>query len=525
MLIGCGVNRQPGVVVGRAPSWRSFPRSTSTTTLFAPLGAGAVAYSVAPTEPTHDAIETEVAAYVRELAASSGRRIVVDGRLSDAMDALAPLAARDELVHATVDFALRHVGLVEPAPFMFVVQPRSVANVISQTEGRLLQVLAGMSHVRLGVGSDSLSNTLVIALSEIAVTMDDIPRRVGADASIAIRGKLHAPFGRPTVIVSRSDGTTNTLQAGAPDGIHIDAAFACAAARGKHQLEIIGHDASGATVLANFPIWCGEAPPAAHRAIASDGVSVEDPDAAEKTLLSKLNAERAGLGLAPLQWDPAVARVARGHSYDMHATGNVGHVSLTTGSAADRVRRAGIQTGLVMENVARAYAVSEAHDALLNSPGHRANMLSPQATHVGIGVVLGARVGGRRELFVTQLFTRVPPILDVTAAANLIHRKLRGLRAIQRGSALERAAQSMAAELALGRSADLAWRQVTPLAQSGMYAQIESTTTIVADIESVAAGDLLGRTLANEAGVGVAQGDHREFGRHAIWIVVLLGRR
>ena len=84
-----------------------------------------------------------------------------------------------------------------------------------------------------------------------------------------------------------------------------------------------------------------------------------------------------------------LVQVARAHSRDMRDTGVVAHVSPTTGSAGDRVRAGNIKSSLVLENVARAYGVGEAEEGLMNSPGHRANILSRDATHMGLGVVLG----------------------------------------------------------------------------------------------------------------------------------------
>ena len=80
-----------------------------------------------------------------------------------------------------------------------------------------------------------------------------------------------------------------------------------------------------------------------------------------------------------------------------------------TGDASDRAARAGIRTGLLLENIARAYGVAEAEAGLMNSPGHRANLMNAGVTHVGIGIEPGAEVGGRRELLVTQMFRRIPP--------------------------------------------------------------------------------------------------------------------
>jgi uncharacterized protein YkwD len=100
--------------------------------------------------------------------------------------------------------------------------------------------------------------------------------------------------------------------------------------------------------------------------------------------------------------------VARSHADEMRRLRAVAHVSAATGSAVDRVAAAGIATHLVLENVAHAYSVEQAHRALMDSPGHRANILSVAATDVGIGVAFGEDAAGRRELFIAQLFTRAP---------------------------------------------------------------------------------------------------------------------
>src|SRR5204862_7468206 len=122
----------------------------------------------------------------------------------------------------------------------------------------------------------------------------------------------------------------------------------------------------------------------------------------------------------------------------------VAHVSPTTGSAADRVRVAKIKTAVVLENVARAYGIGEAHQGLMNSPGHRANLLSGTATHIGIGIVFGDEVSGRREIFITQVFIRVPPKVDAATAAELIRKRIAAVRPVGTDPALAGIAQDLA---------------------------------------------------------------------------------
>jgi uncharacterized protein YkwD len=65
------------------------------------------------------------------------------------------------------------------------------------------------------------------------------------------------------------------------------------------------------------------------------------------------------------------------------------------------MRAAGIQFVVAGENLAYAPNVDIAQRGLMNSPGHRANILRPEFGHVGIGVIRSAAEG---SMF-TQDFT------------------------------------------------------------------------------------------------------------------------
>ncbi len=107
---------------------------------------------------------------------------------------------------------------------------------------------------------------------------------------------------------------------------------------------------------------------------------------AERRLLRLLNDERVNAGLRPLEVDPLLVQAARDHSRDMLAQGYFAHTSEDGKTPADRVRQAGVRYAIVGENLALAPTVELAHHGLMESPGHRANILSPQYGRVGIGV-------------------------------------------------------------------------------------------------------------------------------------------
>ncbi len=120
----------------------------------------------------------------------------------------------------------------------------------------------------------------------------------------------------------------------------------------------------------------------------------------EAQMLESVNQERIAAGLRPLAPDPELLEVARRHSVDMFTRGYFAHVTPEGRSPFDRINEAGVRYRTAGENLALAPTVMIAHRGLMNSPGHRANILRPEFGRVAIGVL----DGGRRGLMVTQNF-------------------------------------------------------------------------------------------------------------------------
>jgi uncharacterized protein YkwD len=120
----------------------------------------------------------------------------------------------------------------------------------------------------------------------------------------------------------------------------------------------------------------------------------------EKHMLDLVNQDRQAAGLNPLAPDPELTEVARRHSADMFARGYFAHDTPEGKSPFDRMHDAGVRFLTAGENLALAPTIPVAHTGLMNSPGHRANILRPQFGRVGIGVM----DGGMRGLMVSQEF-------------------------------------------------------------------------------------------------------------------------
>jgi uncharacterized protein YkwD/uncharacterized membrane protein required for colicin V production len=109
--------------------------------------------------------------------------------------------------------------------------------------------------------------------------------------------------------------------------------------------------------------------------------------ATEQQMLNLVNRERTLAGLRPLVADERLRQIARVHSQEMFQRDYFSHASPSGGSPFDRMRAAGISFAVAGENLAYAPNLDIAHQGLMNSPGHRANILRPEFGRVGIGVI------------------------------------------------------------------------------------------------------------------------------------------
>jgi uncharacterized protein YkwD len=504
--------------------------------IFAPTSEPAARYNEPLHAPPHTPLGDAVIAAVQDAAVQAHQPApIADARLFRACQELSEVVPEEGVVgYGLVEFALQRNGIIEPSPHLLVVwgEVDKASDIVDQLRPRIPEILADGATARVGVGAAKRNadgtGAIVFALQGSAVATSPFPRALAGGGAFTLDAVVDARYHDPEVFITRDTGDTERLAIEAGRSGAFRANIACGKHKGRQQVEIAANGDTGATVLANFPIYCGtEPPPSMAIESTQDDAPVADASDADKRLLALLNHDRQAAGLPALVWDDRVAAVAHAHSEEMRATKVVAHISPTTGSAADRVRAAGIKTAVVLENVARAYGVGEAHAGLMNSPGHRANIMSTTATHIGIGVVLGDEVSGRREMFVTQVFIRVPPKIDPARAVELVRQRLVAVRPVGVNAQLASVAQDLADGLAAGKTRESLWpgarKRIDQM--GGAFARVGSVITAVGDLDTVDGKELFGEYKPDEVGIGIAQGKHPEIGEGAVWIVILMAER
>jgi len=107
----------------------------------------------------------------------------------------------------------------------------------------------------------------------------------------------------------------------------------------------------------------------------------------EEKMFVMVNQERALRKLPVLQVRSVLTSVARNHCEDMLKRGYFSHYTLEGLSPFDRMAKADIDFTFAGENLALAPNTELAMKGLMQSPGHRENILSSNFNRVGIGVI------------------------------------------------------------------------------------------------------------------------------------------
>jgi hypothetical protein len=148
--------------------------------------------------------------------------------------------------------------------------------------------------------------------------------------------------------------------------------------------------------------------------------------AIEAELVASLNRERERSGRPALRSVPALVNVARAHSRLMAAARRLFHVSEGEEPLPERLVAAGLFFAKSGENVARSdsFLPGLIHQALLESPAHRENMLDAVFDAVGIGVVSE----DNRTFYVSEVFLQSIATVDPEKAVEELKRQVNQIR-------------------------------------------------------------------------------------------------
>jgi uncharacterized protein YkwD len=508
------------------------------------LPAGAAMYDSkplpSPAVGSSDAQDVERA--LLDVAKSKGIDLAGDGRLAQLGDFIlsAFRANGHPPASASIDTCAHRLGLIEPVPLFMIFGRGPDGSWASALKDLLTGVPHGSTYNRYGIAvtKQKVERLAVAVLSSVSVEIEPVRRHATPGGAITLRGNLRDRYRDAAVEVTRPDGTVDHVAEASGAGFDVGVPFP---AKGVHRVEILARGPYGAEVLANFPIFAAVAEPSVvnEAALAGAPAVPRDARAVENRLLALLNEARAVAGVPPLTAHPGLAEVAELHSRDMVESGFFGHDSPTFGDPATRVHRKGLAFVIIAENVGRGSTAEEVNTMLLDSPGHRANALDPNLTHVGIGVVLDTRQGNA-EIVATEDFGGVARSIDVGAAPAEVLRAINAERARVGAAALVvdpllgKAASRGAARF-FGDPASTQ-QQVVSSVNEELVRPVNGSSPIskrmraaqsflfaVISVDRTPKMDKMVDPSARYVGIGVAQGSRPDTGPSTIAIVVVLG--
>ncbi len=381
-------------------------------TVFTPGAPASAAYLAPPLRAAARGAARTFEGALVDLVAATARRMgatvpLPDERLSRLAADVARLARVSRAVPSeVVRFLSYHYGIIEADPVLYTLRgPPEEDATLARYQRSVPGMLGRAPWNRLGVGvsrsdSDMIS---VVAMWHQMIELRPLGRELASGARVPLRGRLLRAYRDPQVVVTMPSGEVRRLPLTIDAGGGFEADLRCNFGDGRYQIEMLASDAGGPLVLANFPVHCGVK--AAREVLIQDEDVSEDIDPAEgeQELFALMNHDRRAAGLAPLIWDNRLAAIARSHSREMATRRYVAHVSPITGDAEARVRAAGLGFSLVSENVGQEGGFRQAHKGFMGSPGHRANVVNPRLTHVGVGVV-AVDVRSGSPFYITELF-------------------------------------------------------------------------------------------------------------------------
>lgn len=352
-----------------------------------------------------------ISSYYNTLGAPAPR---YDARLAQAASAYAqnvPLAGA--LPRRFVDYYLAEEGIAEPYPKVvsFAFAKGAEADFLKKLAESMVRIVPTKdgAEQRVGIGVAEREGgkvQVILAILPGRLSLEGVPRSAKPGATLPIKGGVAGGYRNPRLVITGPDGNPFSIRGeGAADTFALDAELNGGA--GRYEIEIVADGVTGPEVCGLFSVYAGVAlpgPPDLPKETTEATASVEE---AEKIIFELVNQERKRAGLAPLApLDPA-QKVARAYSEEMRTTGKVGHISPLSGKPEDRLKKGGVKSSMVLENVARSYSPEDAHAGLMDSPGHRANILNAKVTHLGIGVALDLQPNSPPAYYVTQSFVKM----------------------------------------------------------------------------------------------------------------------
>ncbi|MDY7227922.1 CAP domain-containing protein [Hyalangium rubrum] len=489
---------------------------------------------VAATPLTPESMEKQAALHVvREFERVGRRAPVQDKALTEAARRLAREALGPQMPNGAPDLhaltlAVSDSGGADPSPRSLIIRAWEHSQAIDTFLARQDFNTEPTTHYGVGVVTAGERAALLLLMADRKAELVHFPRNYSRPGSTQVLcGELATPLRSAEVYVTLPDGNVQRVPLTRETGPRF-----CSQLRflqtGAYTVEVIGRATKGPEVAALFLVDVGGPRERGEQEPGFDSEPTTVPEARE-ALLSRINNLRKAHKLPPLAPAAALDTVAQKYSERMAREGFFAHVAPDGSDLRKRLEGAGPAYRSAGENLGLAPGPLSAHFGIEHSPGHRKNLLSPQFTHVGIGVAFQT-VEGRPQAIVTEVFSSAgiaataDPLVEAYKALDA-KRAERKLPPLERSEVLEQIAMDHVrralkqdtpkAHLPDSRVHDRVFRAMVDVATTAVDFYVAEDPTTVPESKSL----LDARNT--QVGVGIIRGDSQTFGRGKYWVVVI----
>jgi uncharacterized protein YkwD len=453
----------------------------------------------------------------------------VDGRLCAVAESLLAWDEKQPIPESVLTFLAFHYGIPSgtvPRVVLSTIEVESERDLAARLEEPLMQLVTGSAgQVVYGVASQRAAGggtKVALAMEEPEVELQPFPRKLATTGEATLSGRLLGGLDKAKVLVSDPRG--KLLQPESKPGKEFRVPVSCDGRTGRMVIEIRAEEKDQLAIAASFPVFCGIDPPTNVDVPGTAGDATQQ----ERAVFAEINAERSSAGIPALQWDDKVAQVARSVSdSEAKAGGSAGAVA----ELPKRLQAAGVSSSVVIANPGARRTALDAHRRFGLSPVYRANYMSTEATHGGVGVAIAQDPKGSIA-YVTEVFVRELAQMDVSSMAPTLRETINkkrasaGRPAFKDDPVLDKVAQEYAQALAAsaGKITDAKHSQiVSPLYKS--FRTVDFLSGAKADPLEFADEKTVLTSKEKAMGIGVAQGDHPVLGKNATYVVLLFGTR
>lgn len=371
-----------------------------------------------------------------------------------------------------------------------------------------------------------------VILLDRMVDIVNLPREVRVGQSVRVQVKYSAPLRNPRLPVTAPSGFVQRIQPlqARPGQADFELRFT---EKGRYAIEVLMDEPGvGPRVARILPVYAGESYPRRESEYQNTATQFKDTRTAANHLFALLNQERKKMGLNAVNRDAILEKTAVDHSRDMALRGFFAHVTPDGKNPNTRYQAHG-GFGTVGENIVIETNIDKAHRQLMASPGHRANILQADVTHVGMGLYYA-----KDRYYITQLFQSRQGPQDLRVLKERLGSWLDNYRAqhdvgiLLKDDLLQSINQEYTRKMAQQDRLDYTGtKALGPLYadRGGHYGQMSTVVFSARDFDDVVSKlekykNLLQDERWERYGLGIAQANSVTQGHHILWVTLGLAR-